>query len=165
MVKYILISLLLVFTTLCHGSSAEWITHYTKGQVKISEAKEIERAIYLLSVKHEIDPEMIFRIIAVESRFKIKAKSSHGAKGLMQIIPKYHKDKINKRNIYNIYVNIDVGIQIFKEYKEKYKTTAKALKAYNGETKTNIYTKKIYAVNIYDATDIFSSKEKVVKKS
>lgn len=151
--KLFLLMLFSVLSFHSNASSAEWITHHTKGEIKLKEARYIEKTIYLLSIKHEIDPELIFRIIAVESRFKSKAISKHGAKGLMQIIPKYHKTKIQGRNIYDKYTNIDVGIQIYKEYKTKYKTRTKALRAYNGETKFNRYVNKINSINIYDVTE------------
>lgn len=154
--KNLLLIIFSLFSLCAHATNAEWITHQTKGHVSFKEAQKIERAIYVLSVKHEIDPNLVFKIISVESNFKAQAKSTHGAKGLMQIIPRYHKAKINKRNIYDIYTNIDVGIQIYKEYLEKYGTIDRALKAYNGEKRRNIYAKKVRSVKLYEAEAPYS---------
>ena len=60
-------------------------------------------------------------IIKKESFFNPFAKSKV-AFGLMQVYPKYHKEKLeqravkDERQLYHIALNVDVGCQIFKEY-------------------------------------------------
>ena len=133
-----------------HAFTPEWITHYTKGKVKYTEAEKIVRAVYLYSVKHEVNPNDVFKIIAIESTFNKRAKSKADGRGLMQVVRKWHKDKINKRDIFDLHVNIDVGTQIYKEYKITYKTQPKALRAYNGSHRSNKYVKKFNSVKLID---------------
>jgi len=40
-----------------------------------------------------IDPLLILSVMAIESRFNPIAESNMGAKGLMQVMPQYHRDK------------------------------------------------------------------------
>jgi len=51
-----------------------------------------------------------------ESGFESTAKSKQGAKGLMQVMPKYHREKISSRNPYDVVVSIDVGARVLREY-------------------------------------------------
>ncbi len=61
-----------------------------------------EAAFDLVTLAHsagrqlQLDPLLIIAVIAVESRFNPIAESRAGAKGLMQIIPKYHGDKLEE---------------------------------------------------------------------
>ncbi len=68
----------------------------------------------------QLDPLLIIAVIAIESRFNPIAESVKGAKGLMQIIPKYHSDKLEafggERAVFDPATNIRVGAQILKEY-------------------------------------------------
>jgi len=59
-------------------------------------------------------------VISIESRFNPIAESVMGAKGLMQIIPKYHLDKLNAAGgedaVLDPESNIQVGARILQEY-------------------------------------------------
>ena len=67
-----------------------------------------------------LDPLLIIAVIAVESGFNPIAESVAGARGLMQIIPKYHSDKLEEHGghqaVFDPAANIVVGAQILKEY-------------------------------------------------
>ncbi len=75
-------------------------------------------------------------MIAVESRFNPIAESVAGAKGLMQIIPKYHTDKLEEfggeKAVYDPAANIQVGAQILKEYLRLTGNLGSALQMYAG---------------------------------
>jgi hypothetical protein len=64
----------------------------------------------------QLDPLLIIAVIAVESRFNPIAESRAGAKGLMQIIPKYHGDKLEEfggeQAVFEPAANIHVGARI-----------------------------------------------------
>ena len=58
---------------------------------------------------HQVDPKLILSIIAVESNFKLSARSSKEAMGLMQLIPDT-AERFNVRNAYDASQNIRGGI-------------------------------------------------------
>jgi len=83
-----------------------------------------------------INPYLIYAIIRRESEFYEKAISPKGAIGLMQILPETFK-KIDKYKNYNVdslfnpYVNIEVGIEIFSSLLDSIQDTLLAIASYN----------------------------------
>lgn len=51
-------------------------------------AEELAFAVDMASIEHDVDPLLVFSVIAVESRCDAKARSQAGAQGLMQLMPK-----------------------------------------------------------------------------
>jgi soluble lytic murein transglycosylase-like protein len=66
-----------------------------------------------------MDPLLILAVMAVESRFNPIAESVMGAKGLMQVIPKFHQDKIDAvggdDSVLDPMTNVLVGTRILKD--------------------------------------------------
>jgi len=66
-----------------------------------------------------VDPLLILAVMAVESRFNPIAESVMGAKGLMQVIPKFHQDKLDalggEESVFDPMTNIMVGARILKD--------------------------------------------------
>lgn len=66
-----------------------------------------------------MDPLLILAVMAVESRFNPIAESVMGAKGLMQVIPKFHQDKLEAHGgedyVLDPMTNILVGTRILKD--------------------------------------------------
>ena len=83
-----------------------------------------------------LDPLLIMAVIAVESRFNPIAESVMGAKGLMQIIPRFHTDKLapfgGERAVFEPEANIRVGARILREYLGKTGNLGIALQMYAG---------------------------------
>jgi soluble lytic murein transglycosylase-like protein len=83
-----------------------------------------------------VDPLLIIAVMAVESRFNPIAESVAGAKGLMQIIPRYHTDKFHEHGgvkaVFDPETNILVGSQIIKEYLARTGELNSALQMYAG---------------------------------
>jgi hypothetical protein len=69
-----------------------------------------------MSKKYQLPRKLVCSIIKKESNINPFAKSSVGAVGLMQVMPKIHKDKIGDRNLWHIRNNVDVGCAVFREY-------------------------------------------------
>ena len=83
----------------------------------------IQRLVEMaFAVGHEVnlDPLLILAVMAVESRFNPIAESGAGAQGLMQVIPKYHADKLpdsqTDASFLNPSVNVLVGAKVLKDY-------------------------------------------------
>jgi len=80
------------------------------------------------SKEYHLDPYLVMSVIYVESRFKPKSISSHGAIGLMQIMPKtgeWIADKMKLRNFQNEMLfdetyNIKLGCWYLKSIQEQY---------------------------------------------
>jgi len=67
-----------------------------------------------------LDPLLILAVTAVESRFNPFAESSMGARGLMQVIPEFHQDKLeaqgtDKTGLLDPEINIQIGARVLKE--------------------------------------------------
>ncbi|MDR2788037.1 MAG: transglycosylase SLT domain-containing protein [Candidatus Accumulibacter sp.] len=73
----------------------------------------------LIGQERRIDPLLILAIIGVESGFNPFAESSMGARGLMQVIPRFHMDKVPEgmgvRHLFDPAVNIQVGVRVLEE--------------------------------------------------
>jgi soluble lytic murein transglycosylase-like protein len=75
---------------------------------------------YAAGKKYAIDPMLILAVISVESSFNPVAESAMGAKGLMQVIPRFHLEKFDpiggEEVVFDTAANIRVGAQILREY-------------------------------------------------
>lgn len=96
-----------------------------------------------------LDPLLIIAVIAVESRFNPIAESVAGAKGLMQIIPRYHADKLQEfggeKALFDPEANIVVGARILKEYLGRTGNLGIALQMYAGalNDEQDLYTGRV----------------------
>lgn len=99
-------------------------------------AYDLVRVAYRAGHQLQLDPLLIIAVIAIESRFNPIAESVAGAKGLMQIIPKYHGDKLEEfggeQAVYDPHANIQVGARILKEYLRITGHLGSALQMYAG---------------------------------
>ena len=93
-------------------------------------------AAYRAGGEWKVDPLLILAVVAVESRYNPVAESNLGAKGLMQVIPKFHADKLVEHGgegaLLDPLVNIQVGAQILREYLRRFGETETALQMYAG---------------------------------
>lgn len=97
---------------------------------------ELQEYIIEKSEAHNISPALIFAIIEIESNYDIWAEGDGGySQGLMQISTKWHKDRMDKlgvTDLFNPYKNIDVGIDILSELLANYEDVTFSLMVYNG---------------------------------
>lgn len=107
---------------------------------------------HTIGAELKLDPQLILAVIAVESRFNPLAESGMGAKGLMQVIPRYHTDKFGplggEKVAFDLQANIWVGAKILKEYMRRTGDLSEALQLYVGATSDeneNGYSGKVMA--------------------
>lgn len=83
-----------------------------------------------------IDPMLILAVITVESRFNPFAESAFGAQGLMQIIPRFHFEKISTGKgdtaLFDPIENIRVGTLVLKSYIRSTGSVEAGLQMYGG---------------------------------
>jgi soluble lytic murein transglycosylase-like protein len=112
-------------------------------------AVSITRAAFTAGQARGIDPTLVLAIAAVESKFKPGAVNpATGAKGLMQIMPKWHQDKIlgigGESSLLLIAPNIAVGAAIMAEYLDAEDGDIKdALGHYLGTTGAERYVQRV----------------------
>ena len=99
-----------------------------------------------------LDPLLLVAIMAVESSFNPIAESAMGAQGLMQIIPRFHQEKIvdqgSDASLLDPQTNIVVGAKVLKEYLARTGSMQHALQVYNGATNDAVgstYANKVLA--------------------
>ena len=81
------------------------------------------------ATKHDVDARIVKAVIQVESAFQPRARSSKGAMGLMQLMPKTAR-QYEARNPYDPASNIDAGTQHLKRLLNQFELPL-ALAAYN----------------------------------
>lgn len=135
--------LLVILSSFSYAFSPDWIVQHTRGKVTHTQAVKIVKAVHKHSFEQQVDPDIIFKIIQTESTYNPKARGGASV-GLMQIIPYWHRDKIQGRNLYNVDTNIEVGVRIFKEYLDQSNgSIRKALWRYNASVKKKQYAEKV----------------------
>jgi soluble lytic murein transglycosylase-like protein len=116
------------------------LSEFLAKRYKVSQAVTLDLVTMAHAAGHQlgVDPLLIIAVISVESRFNPIAESVAGAKGLMQIIPKYHPEKFQEyggvKAVFDPQTNILVGSQIIKEYIARTGNLTSALQLYGGAT-------------------------------
>ncbi|MEW5862960.1 MAG: lytic transglycosylase domain-containing protein [Pseudomonadota bacterium] len=99
----------------------------------------------------KLDPLLILAVMAVESRYNPVAESVLGAKGLMQVIARFHLDKLIEHGgepaLLDPEVNIRVGARILHEYLRRFGDVETALQMYAGafDEPSSQYSSKVLA--------------------
>lgn len=69
--------------------------------------------------EYRLDPLLIISVIAVESRFNPISESVMGAQGLMQVMPRYHQDKLPEGAadlaFFDPVLNVRIGTRILRD--------------------------------------------------
>ncbi len=100
-------------------------------------------AVDTWSAHYSMPPLLVLSIIWRESFFNAKTLSSANARGPMQVIYIYHKEKLDSINkgeldLHDINIGVRVGVQVLREYFDRYdRNIFRAMQAYvGGEHKT-----------------------------
>jgi soluble lytic murein transglycosylase-like protein len=128
---------------------AEFISR--RWRIAESAASSFVSIAYQAGKQHSVDPVLILAVMAIESRYNPIAESAVGAKGLMQVIPRFHMEKLadhgGEEALLNPEVNIHVGARILREYYRRFGDQELALQMYAGafDDPGSQYTNKVYA--------------------
>jgi len=99
-------------------------------------AARIVDAAYDAADEAGLDPLLVLAVISVESRFNPYAQSALGAKGLMQIVPKYHRRELaafgGDAAVLDPEANVHVGARILQHYVKAGGTLEGGLQIYAG---------------------------------
>jgi len=115
------------------------LSQHIQNTYKVSERKatSIVREAIKSAERHQVEPELILAIIAIESTFRERAVSRVGARGLMQVMPGVHREKLKHiggpRALFDPAKNIHTGSQILVDYLNDHSgNLRRALLNYNG---------------------------------
>jgi soluble lytic murein transglycosylase-like protein len=132
--------------------------------------QEFVRTAFAAGKQYGVDPLLLVAIMAVESSYNPIAESWAGAKGLMQIIPKYHPEKFEafggENAVFDPRVNIMVGARIVREYLLMHTgDLLAALQFYAGATadRDAVYTQRV--LNEKDQLDTLAGFPKTVRSN
>lgn len=131
----------------------EAVAEYIAKRYRIADnvAAHFVSTAYRAAEQHRLDALLVLAVMAIESRYNPVAESVMGAKGLMQVIPKYHQEKLFEHGgdhaLLDPEVNIHVGAQILREYQRRFGDTETALQMYAGalDEPTSQYANKVFA--------------------
>ena len=148
------------------------VAQYIAKRYRVAEdaAGEFVALAYRAGEQHRVDPLLILAVMAIESRYNPVAESVMGARGLMQVIPKYHPEKLEPHGgaqaLLEPEVNIQVGAQILREYQRRLGDTEAALQMYAGAfaDPTSQYANKVFAEKArLDALRIKARKQQIAR--
>lgn len=112
-------------------------------------AARIVNATYAAGARYQLQPSLLLAIISRESTFNPRATSGYGAQGLMQVVPRFHMDKLQdvratyaQASLFHPETNIDVGSRILAEYVDAAPDLPRALLKYSG--KASRYIEKVF---------------------
>ena len=119
--------------------------HY---RVARESARDMVRAAFREGRRNDVDPLLILAVIAVESRFNPIAESEQGAVGLMQIVPRFHMDKVapaGAPSFLQPHANIAIGARILKDSIRRGGGEIAGLQLYNGafDDETRAYANRV----------------------
>jgi soluble lytic murein transglycosylase-like protein len=132
-----------------HRAAAEYLAR--KYKVALEAAERLVGAAFSAGHRIGVDPLLVLAVMAIESRFNPIAESEMGAKGLMQVIPKFHPEKLaefgGESAVLEPQANIAVGTQILREYIRKAGSVESGLQLYAGaaDDQTAQYAQKVMA--------------------
>lgn len=90
--------------------------------------------------KRKLNPELLIAIIQKESSFRPKVQSRYGAQGLMQVVPRWHREKLKpSESLFDPEVNIRVGADVLEEYLAQANGNMdQALRKYSGNSRNYV---------------------------
>ena len=141
-----------------HGAAMKIVSINSK--LDEEEAQTIVESSVKWGKKFGIEPSLILGLMLAESTFDKHAISNVGAFGLMQVLPRWHTEKIKvardtlgQPDPFDIDTNVFLGTWVLKDCMKKYSSVDNGLKCYNGSVgmDTNYHIKVISGKKKFDA--------------
>lgn len=123
------------------------VTHLSKKYKRpASEVHTVVSTVFHEAAKHNLPPLLVLGLIEQESSLVPEAASGYGALGLMQVVPRFHRDKLANpaapSSLLHPKENVRVGTAILAEYLGRARGDMRlALKRYSGDARD--YAKKV----------------------
>lgn len=119
-------------------------------KVSAEAVRPVFEAVQLVGQERRIDPLLIVAIIGVESGFNPFAESAMGARGLMQVIPRFHMDKVpdggGRGAFLDPVTNIRIGTSVLQEAIQRRGGLAAGLQYYAGSSDPQgVYANRVIA--------------------
>mgnify|MGYP000665097631 CR=1 FL=1 len=158
--RYILVVILSLLLSFCQpvaASTPTWIVEQSRGQLDEIAAAQVIEAVIANANLNGINPDTVFKVISVESRYKPRSVSNKGARGLMQVMPVYHKSRYIGENIHDIDTNIRVGVEILSEYIYSNYCGGNedcGIRRYYGDLRSNRYLNLVRGVKLPDKSEV-----------
>lgn len=129
--------------------SKELLTKYLSDKYPKRPKKTVEvivDAAFKEAKKHDLNPLLVLAVIEKESSLRHAASNRYGAKGLMQVVPRWHPEKMrtvtHPKGLFDPVTNIQVGTSILAEYLDRYSgNVVNALNKYSGSARN--YPEKV----------------------
>lgn len=94
----------------------------------------MQQYTYIICKQYGVEYTLVLAIIEIESGYRWDASCKEGSTGYMQVLPKWHKERMRRLNVDNVenpYFNVLVGVDYLAELQERFDTEAEVLTAYN----------------------------------
>ena len=94
----------------------------------------MQQYTYIICKQYGVEYTLVLAIIEIESGYRWDASCKEGSTGYMQVLPKWHKERMRRLNVDNVenpYFNVLVGVDYLAELQERFNTEAEVLTAYN----------------------------------
>lgn len=135
----------------------QWVEDNSPKHIDVVKARQFVNLAIRYADMRQLDPMLILAVMRHESGFNPKARSAYGAQGLMQVVPRWHRDKLRGRSLYNPEVAIEVGTQVLSDCWTKFKGhTFRSLGCYLGGN-PNKYYARIQATHVAMGRDVTES--------
>lgn len=159
--------LMLAFVLMCFGfaqaNTTEWVQSVSKNPISAEQAAHYVGLVHKHALANDVNPDIIFKIIRIESRFAPAAIGGKNSSGMMQVIPYWHRNRIRGRNIFDPDVNIEVGTDFYAEkLRECRGNDYCALVRYNAGSHKYEYAKLVLGVT-FDIKPRLDSKKRRYK--
>jgi len=120
-------------------------------RVSADALQPVFEAVQAVARERNLDPLLIIAVIGIESRFNPFSQSPMGAQGLMQIIPRFHLEKIPRTAgelpFLDPVVNVRIGSQILQDAIRRQGGVVEGLQSYAGasDDEEKAYANKVLA--------------------